>query len=236
MKILFFLCCLFASIGFSQSHEAFTSLLSKHVSNEGWVDYKELKKDKDNLRAYLTFLSQNVPDDNASKEEQLSFYINVYNAATLSLVVDHYPVESIKDIGGLFQSPFKQKFIRLGNETYSLDDIEKGILLPMGEPRVHFAINCASYSCPKLLNKAFETSTLYNQLEQVTKAFILSDENEISPNSLQLSKLFQWYKSDFESENQSLIDFLNRYATIQIQPNARISYKAYNWSLNKQHK
>lgn len=234
MNKFFFLLYIFISIGFSQTHEAFTSLLSEHVSNEGWVNYEELKKDKDKLQSYLAYLSQNVPEKKASKEEQLSFYINVYNAATLHLVIEHYPVESIKDIGGLFQSPFKQKFILLGNETYSLDDIEKEILLSMGEPRVHFAINCASYSCPKLLNRAFEASTLNNQLEEVTRAFILSEENEISPNSLQLSKIFQWYKSDFESDGLTLIDFLNRYSSIRIHLKARISYSTYNWALNKQ--
>lgn len=229
--IFLFLCC-FAS--YAQQHNAFSKVLTKHVSNQGWVNYDQLVDEKSSVSDYLAFLSNNVPKESASKDVKLSFYINLYNAATLFLVVDNYPVQSIKDIGGLFQSPFKLKFILLGEEIYSLDDIEKGILIPINEPRIHFAINCASYSCPKLLSEAFEASTLDSQLEKVTKEFINSNENKITSSLLQLSKIFQWYKSDFETDNQTLIDFLNQYSNIKILPNAKISYQSYNWDLNTQ--
>lgn len=227
--ITFFVTC----IGVAQTHDEFSKILTKFVSDDGWVNYNDLSKNKQQLSDYLDYLSKNKPNEKASREDKISFYINLYNASTLYLVVEHYPVKSIKDIGGLLQSPFKKKFIQLGSRELSLDDVEKGILIPMKEPRIHFAINCASYSCPRLLNTAFEASTLETQLEQVTTDFIRSSENKIQAANVQLSKIFQWYKSDFENNEGSLIDFLNKYSTIRIKADASITYLPYRWDLNE---
>jgi len=106
------------------------------------------------------------------------------------------------------------------------------MLLKMEEPRVHFAVNCASESCPKLNNSAFEAKNLDRQLNEATKAFINSKENEISMDKLKLSKIFKWYASDFEATAGSVIQFINPYTDKQISTDADVSYKDYSWKLN----
>jgi len=121
----------------------------------------------------------------------------------------------------------------LGAKWYNLNEIEHQILRKMNEPRIHFAIVCASYSCPKLRNKTYTAADLENQLTSVTKAFLNDPErNFISENNLELSKIFQWFAKDFK-QNGSLIDFLNRYSDIQISENSKKKFKDYNWTLNE---
>ena len=213
-------------------HTSFTQLLQNNVSKTGFVNYQQLKNEEDKLDQYLVLLSKNIPNKSWTKNEKIAHLINMYNAYTLKLILMNYPVESIKDIGNLLSSPFTTDFIPFNGEEISLDDIEKGMLLKLNEPRVHFAINCASKSCPKLQNEAFEAEKLDMQLEAATKAFINSEQNKISKNKLQLSKIFKWYASDFEAKNQSVIDFINKYTTIKIDKNAEIDYLDYSWKLN----
>lgn len=213
-------------------HSSFTTILQEHVSEDGFVNYKQLKKDEKKLDRYLDVLSDNTPKSNWTRNEKMAYLINTYNAYTLKLILENYPVESIKDIGGIFSSPFKKEFIPFDGELISLDDVEKGMLLKMNEPRVHFAINCASESCPKLQNEAFEAKNLNKQLDEATKEFILSKENEIAKDQLELSKIFKWYASDFENAAGSLIEFINPYLSVTISKNASISFKDYSWKLN----
>ena len=215
------------------SHQAWTNLLQKHVNEQGDANYKGFLKDKDQLLAYTEKLAQNPPAENWTKNEKKAYLINTYNAFTVLLIVNNYPLESIKDIGGFLSSPFGKKFIKLGNETYSLNDVEKGMLLKMGDARIHFAINCASYSCPKLENKAFTASGLNQRLDQASCNFLLSDKNNISVNSLQLSKIFKWYSSDFDDYSGSVINFVNAYTDKTISSDISIDYLDYNWSLNE---
>jgi len=215
------------------SHQKWTKLLQKHVSDHGLVDYKGFKKDKDQLLAYTRQLSQNPPAKNWSENEKKAYLINTYNAFTVLLIVNNYPLKSIKDIGGLLSSPFGKKFIKLGNETYSLNDVEKGMLLEMGDARAHFAVNCASFSCPKLENKAFTATGLDQQLNKASRNFLQSDKNKITENSLQLSKIFKWYSSDFEDYSGSVINFINDYTNHDISTDADIDYLDYDWSLNE---
>ncbi|WP_188457171.1 DUF547 domain-containing protein [Psychroflexus planctonicus] len=220
-------------------HSSFTKILQQNVTESGFVNYKQLKKDEKKLDRYLDVLSDNTPKSNWTKNEKMAYLINTYNAYTLKLILDNYPVESIKDIGGLFSSPFTTDFIPFttdfipfNGERISLDDVEKGMLLEMNDPRVHFAINCASESCPKLQNEAFEAKHLDKQLDETTKEFILSKENKITKNQLQLSKIFKWYASDFENAAGSIIEFINPYISVHISDNASISFKDYSWKLN----
>ena len=163
------------------------------------------------------------------KGAQLAFWINAYNAFTVDLIIKHYPVTSIKEI----KNPWKQRLWKLGNKTYSLEEIEHDILRKMNEPRIHFAIVCASYSCPKLQNKAFIAEDLETQLTTATKEFLADkNRNEISENSIELSKIFSWFSKDF-TENGTLIEFLNQYSIVQISPNAKKRFKDYNWALNE---
>ncbi|WP_370477800.1 DUF547 domain-containing protein [Tamlana flava] len=214
------------------AHQLFDELLQKHVSDDGVVNYKSFKTEYKKLLDYIHVLSLMHNYESfltLSKEEKLAYWINAYNALSIDLVLRHYPIKSIKDI----KNPWEQRLWKLGDSMYSLNKIEHDILRKMNEPRIHFAIVCASYSCPKLLNEAFTTPKLEKQLTEVTKEFLNdSRRNEISENKLKLSKIFQWFTKDFE-QNGSLIDFLNQYSDIKISSKAKKSFKEYNWSLNE---
>ena len=211
------------------SHELFSNLLKEYVSGEGNVNYKGFKENHSKLKDYIEYLSENAPVETWSKQEKLAYWINAYNALTIDLILKHYPIKSIKDI----KDPWDQGLWELGGTMYSLNQIEHDILRKMDEPRIHFAVVCASYSCPKLLNEAFTAPKLDQQLTKATKEFLNdSKRNEISRNKLKLSKIFQWFTKDFE-QNGSLIDFLNLYSDIEISAKAKKSFKDYNWSLNE---
>jgi hypothetical protein len=214
-------------------HQQWQDLLQTYVNTNGDVDYKNLKKNERKLDTYLDLISKNPPQDSWTKNQKKSYLINAYNAFTVKLILDHYPVESIKDIGGFFSSPFTTEFAKIDGKLYSLDDIEKGMLLKMGDPRVHFAVNCASESCPKLLNEAYVASKLDKQLDASTKTFVNSDKNKLSKTKIELSKIFKWYASDFESEFGSVIRFINMYANETIDEEAYIDYLSYSWELNE---
>ncbi len=209
-------------------HKRWTKLLQQFVTEDGKVNYQKIRVNKTNLTVYIDDLTHNTPNKHWSKQEKLAYWINAYNALTVDLIIRNYPVKSIKDI----KNPWKQRLWQFGDKWYNLEDIEHNILRKMDEPRIHFAIVCASYSCPKLQNTAFTASNLEEQLTNATKAFLGDTKrNEISENSLKLSKIFRWFDNDFE-QNGSVIDFLNQYTTITISKDAKISYKDYNWDLN----
>lgn len=210
-------------------HSQWNKLLKKHVSEQGFVDYSGFNKDVVALDSYLNFLSKNEPTQAWSAQEMLAYYINLYNAGTVKLIVENYPVKSIKDIS----RPWGKNRISVGDKMISLDEIEHGILRKMNEPRIHFALNCASISCPKLLNEAFTSDKIKEQLERVTKGFINSDKNKISASNAEISSLFDWYKKDFKVNGKTdVIAFINRYSIVKINPDAKISYMKYDWGLN----
>lgn len=218
-------------------HSKWTTLLQKHVTSDGHVDYGGFEADSLKLDEYLTLLGEHHPDPKTwSTDAQIAYWINVYNAYTVKLIVDHYPVESIKDIGGSIykvNTAWDIKLIELGGETYDLNNIEHSILRKQfDEPRMHFAINCASISCPKLHNKAFEAGNLDQQLTDAAQLFINDNSrNEITPDAAQLSKIFSWFKGDFTKE-KSLVEFINMYSETPLNEDARIGHLDYNWSLN----
>ncbi|OEK08072.1 hypothetical protein A8C32_15415 [Flavivirga aquatica] len=211
------------------SHNIWNTLLQKHVSNQGNVNYKAFKNDRKLLSTYITTLSQNMPNTSWAKEDKLAYWINAYNAMTIDLILRYYPLKSIKNI----KKPWDQRFWKLGDKWYNLNEIEHEILRKMNEPRIHFAIVCASFSCPKLQNKAFSALNLEEQLTTSTKQFLNDTKrNNISNNTLELSKIFKWFSSDF-TKNQSLIQFLNKYTSVQISDKAKKHFKDYDWSLNE---
>lgn len=211
------------------NHNNWNTLLQKHVSEQGNVNYKGLKTDRKALLNYISSLSENTPNDSWTKEEKLAYWINAYNAMTIDLILRHYPLESIKDI----KDPWDQRYWKLDKKWYNLNEIEHEILRKMNDPRIHFGIVCASFSCPKLQNEAFEASRIDAQLTLATKAFLNdSNRNEISGNNIKLSKIFQWFAKDFK-QNGTLIDFLNLYSTTEISAKAKKSFKDYNWNLNE---
>lgn len=210
-------------------HQKWSALLQKNVNANGDVNYEAFINDKKELEAYLTLLQKNAPAKNWSKNDKLAYYINLYNAGTVKLIIDNYPTKSIKDI----KSPWDKDVVAIGDTMYSLGYIEHKVLRKMNEPRIHFAINCASYSCPKLVNKAFLADTMDVQLETAAIDFIADKKrNVISANKVELSEIFKWFKSDF-TENTTLIGFINKYSTTQVKDGAKVKYIDYNWSLNE---
>jgi len=212
-------------------HSAWDGLLKKYVADNGDVNYKGFKKDAKLLNNYIDYLASKVPSKNWSKPEKLAYFINVYNANTIKLIIDNYPTKSVKDIS----NPWSKNRIKIGGDDFSLEDIEHENLRKMNDPRIHFAINCASASCPKLLNKAYTAQNVDALLEHATKGFISDPKkNIINERSVKLSKIFQWFKSDFTKQG-SLIDYINKYSDIKINSNASIDYLEYNWNLNEQY-
>ena len=216
-------------------HTVWNDLLHKHVSPIGKVNYKGFVKDSVELKIYLDSLSNNPPDKNTwSNEEQLAYWINAYNAFTVKLIVSHYPVKSITDLHPKFYIPLLNtvwhiKFFSIGGIPFNLDRIEHSILRKeFDEPRIHFAIVCASVSCPPLRNEAYVAIKLNDQLNNQAKLFINdAKRNNISRDKVDISKIFSWFKGDF-TKNGSLIQFLNLYSNIKISGDATIDYMEYN--------
>lgn len=207
---------------------AWDKVLKAHVSADGVVNYTAIKKDPAFDTALRLFATQH-PDASWSKNEAMAFWINVYNAFTVKLIVDNMPVKSIMDLG----KPWDKSFITLKGKTYSLNQIEHEILRPVyKDARVHFAINCASYSCPKLINAAFRAETLDATLTRVTKEFLKdTNRNHITANKAEVSQIFEWFADDFKREGD-VIAFLNKYGAVKIAAGTPLQYLEYNWNLN----
>ena len=220
------------------THEQWTNLLQKHVNPDGWVNYDGFIKDSLQLNNYLQQIESNYPNEkNWNREQILAYWINAYNAYTVQIVIRNYPVASIKDIKpgvAFLNSVWDIKFITIEGEQLDLNNIEHNILRKMNEPRIHFAVNCASYSCPKLLNTAYEAATIDNQLNQQAIDFINDPKrNVITAEKADVSSIFNWFTGDFTNDG-SLKDFLNKYSKVPITENTGINFLEYNWNLNKQ--
>ena len=221
-------------------HGAFDKVLKKYVNERGMVNYKGLKADQNGLNQYLDQLSKNPPKGLA-KADQMAYWINAYNAYTIRLVLDHYPVQSIKDIGSKIKIPFvttpwAAKFFTIGGDKMSLDNIEHGKLRKeFDDPRIHFAIVCASMSCARLRNEAYTAARLERQLEDQGRDFVNNPaKNKVGKDAAQLSKYFDWYKGDWNAKGQSVANWVNKYATTKIDAQTKITYLDYNWKLNEQ--
>lgn len=211
------------------NHEAFNTLLMVNVSESGVVNYKGFVQNKKLLEDYISSLGESLPTETWMKEDKLAYWMNAYNAMTIDLIVRNYPIKSIKDL----KKPWNQSLWKLGEKWYNLNEIEHQILRKMNEPRIHFGINCASFSCPPLLNEAFNASEVDAQLDKVAIRFINDPQrNIISEMSVQISEIFSWFAKDFKKDG-SLFEFLNKYSKIQIHPKAKKKYKKYDWTLNE---
>ncbi len=211
-------------------HSAWDALLQKHVNlTAGTLNYKGVKADKAKLEAYLTDLSNHKPADDWTPNEKLAYWMNVYNAFTVKLIVDNYPLKSINDL----EDPWGRKFIVLGGTSYSLNQVENSILRRY-TPLIHFGINCASVSCPRLYNQAFTPENVHRILAIQVKSFLnTSKYNQISARSPKVSSIFDWYKEDFTDNGKSSVAaFINRYASNKIEEGATLQYLEYNWNLN----
>lgn len=217
------------------SHEIWDTLLRQHVSEDGKVNYKGFIRDSVKFNQYLSLLSKNHPNEkNWSREEQFAYWINVYNAFTVKLIVDNYPTKSIKDIKNgvpFVNTVWDIKFIKIEGRDYDLNNIEHGILRPkFKDPRIHMAVNCASISCPKLFNRAFVASKLNEQLDEAARDFVNDDsKNKVSATNPKVSSIFKWYGGDFDT----VTDFINKYAKTKINKGAKLEYLDYDWGLNE---
>lgn len=225
----------------SQTHKVFTDVLQKYVKY-GLVDYKALKQDQ-KFETYLNKLS-NTDLSQLSEREELAFWINTYNAFTLKAIIDNYPVKSINDIKYGEKSVWDEDFIPINKKKYSLNEIEHKILrVRFDEPRIHFAIVCASISCPALRNEAFDANKLEAQLQEESVRFLTDkDRNDfdLSKRTAYLSKIFDWFDEDFGKNDKEILQFVSKFLPDNIKKDMlentdkwKINYKDYNWNLNE---
>ena len=215
----------------------YAELLGKYV-HKGTVDYDGLKKEEARLDSYLKLLEKADSAD-LPRDEQFAFYANAYNAWTIKLILSGYPrIDSIKDLGSLFKSPWKKKIVRIDGEVLTLDNVEHDILRPrFKDPRIHFAINCAAYSCPPLGSEPFRGADLDEQLDEVTRRFVNNPKRSyLEGDTLYVSKIFKWFAEDF---NNDPYGFVVNYADGDFKENLEaargrvtVKYLPYDWSLN----
>ena len=210
-------------------YKSWDTFLKKYVSATGDVDYKSIKANKKELDAITKTFSATSVLPSWSKSDQLAFWINAYNAFTIDLIVNNYPLKSIQGLDG--GKPWDVKRINIGGKKYSLNNIENDIIRPQfKDARIHFAVNCAAKSCPPILNGAFFGKTLDTQLDDVTKKFINNKKYQtISSSNITLSKIFDWYAVDFGE----IVTFMNKYSTVKVNKNAQVTSREYNWALNE---
>jgi hypothetical protein len=219
-------------------HTLYVDLLKKYVK-DGVVNYQGLKNEESRLNAYLKVL-EGTDTGQLSRDEQLAFYINAYNATTIKLILTAYPgVKSIRDLGGrVFNRVFSKEIVRIEGKTISLDDLEHGIIRPrFKEPRVHFAVNCASTSCPPLISEPYQGSILDQQLDASTRAFLNNPQrNYLEGNQLYVSRIFKWFSEDF---NDDVVGFFLKFADGDVREQLtanrdriKVKYLDYDWSLN----
>ena len=255
-----------AGQGFDHEHRAWTALLAKHVvvidgGRASQVRYAGFRQDRAQLKGYLDALSGVSAQEFSgwTKPQQIAFLVNAYNAFTVEKILTRYPdIKSIWDFGKVFGNPFKDEFFTLLGRKQSLDGIEHGTLRRKGaydEPRVHFAVNCASVGCPMLREEAYVAERLDAQLEEQTARF-LSDRSRNRLNAqtgaLEVSKIFDWFKEDWtrgyrgfagkQPPIQSREQYFGRYAQLladgaQQQKvvedgKAPIGFLEYDWALN----
>lgn len=231
-------------------HSAFTAVLARYVNAQGMVDYAGLKRDAA-LDAYLAQLAAADPS-RLSRDAQLAFWINAYNAGTMKLIVDRYPVSSILRITpnrlgvavpGTSQMPFKIRFLRVAGALRTLDEIEHEIIRPrFREPRVHAALVCAAVSCPPLRREAYTPERLDAQLDAQMRTWLQDRAKNRIPETddrIALSKIFDWFKDDFGGSDAAVQRYLARYFEGAVKQRLeaagyRITHLRYSWDLNDQ--
>ncbi|GAB5524442.1 MAG: hypothetical protein Roseis2KO_23140 [Roseivirga sp.] len=228
----------FAGSPTAPDHSAWTKLLSKYVEDNGLVNYQGFINDKAALESYLETLSSNAPGDTWTENEKLAYWINAYNAFTVKLIVDNYPLKSIKDLNPTLSVPtvntiWSKEWFQIGGQDFSLDRIEHKILRKdFEEPRIHFAVNCASISCPVLRPEAYTADKVDRQLDEQARIFLNDPtRNSITENRIEVSKIFSWFGGDFK-KGQSLLEFIDQYTKVDIDDKAKVRFMKYDWNLN----
>lgn len=219
-----------AAVPSAPDHSAWNQQLQRFVNASGNVNYAGWKQNEGELDAYLAVLAASTPQQNWGREASMAYWLNVYNAFTIKLILQNWPVQSITDLHG--GKPWDVKWINLAGKKYGLNQIENEIIRPRyKDARIHFAVNCAAASCPPLHNKAFVAEGLNATLNRLTRQFINNSKyNTVETNRLELSKIFDWYGSDFGG----LQAYVNRFTDKDIDPAATVDFQEYDWALNKQ--
>lgn len=223
----------------SFSHDLFDQVLQEYADEAGQVNYTKLKANPEKLEKYLDLLAvANLTE--LSYNAQLAFWVNAYNALVIKGVIDHYPTTSVRKVkwfGGFFS---RLKF-QVAGQTYTLNQIEHDIIrTEFVDPRVHFVLVCASTSCPPLENSAFSAETIEKRLETATFNFIQNPDKvriDRSKREVHLSKIFKWYKNDFNEGYDGVVDFLADYlppedADFVSANDVKFHYMDYDWTLN----
>ena len=227
------------------SHDKWDQLLKDFVDDKGEVHYKDWSTSEAGvamLDQYIDELSSASLTKYASKEGQLAFWINAYNAVTIKGILREYPTTSIRNHTAKFggYNIWKDLMLRVGGGEYSLDDIEHQLLRPMGEPRIHFAIVCASVSFPKLLNEAFDKEKLDSQLSKNATDFFAEAKNfsyDAKRQEFVMSSILSWFGKDFGRNQEEVLRAISPYLpesarAIANQNSVSVSYLQYNWNLN----
>ncbi|ODS32249.1 MAG: hypothetical protein SCARUB_02643 [Candidatus Scalindua rubra] len=220
----------------------FDGILGRYVSKDGLVNYKGLKEDKEFIR-YIEYLSNTDPRKLPTDKHRMAFWINAYNAFVIKGVLEEYPIKSVLKVGWIPHSFFKRKKFDTKHGEITLQVLENEKLREaFREPRIHFVINCASISCPKLLTEAYSAEKLEEQLEAQAVSFIndksrnyLDKENKV----LYLSRIFKWYEGDFIKKGEKIEDYVAGYlnpddAEFVRNNEVAVKYLDYDWGLNEQ--
>jgi len=236
-----------ASEAFDHTHARFGRVLAGYVQ-EARVDYAGLKQNPAELDTYLTELASVPPAvfKDWSEEERLAFLINLYNAQTLRLVINHYPLKSIRSIGTLPGAAWRIRDVRFGGSLLTLDHLEnKLIRVDYDEPRIHFALVCAAEGCPPLRSEPYVGERLNDQLDDQARLFLgTPDKNRFDEAKaiLWLSPIFKWYKKDFTDPAGSLDAYVQPFLpassgnALATAPEVSVRYTDYSWSLNQLNK
>ena len=197
------------------------------------INYEFLRDDV----AFRNLISETESFDTSKLEtdlQKISFWVNVYNIAAVNLITKHEPKNSIKDLGWAFDSVWDKPAITINNVSYSLNKIEHDILRKMGEPGFHFAIVCASLSCPNLRSEAYTANLLFSQLDDQTTQFLKNPTKgliyNVSRNQVEISKIFHWFEKDFGGK-EGIKNFISEYIKLPTDTYG-ITYLPYNWDLN----
>ena len=233
-----------------QAYALWDAVLGRYVDAEGLVDYAGLQTEgRAQLEAFMRWLAGADPDSFATEAEQVAFWINAYNAVVIWQVVQNYPIDSVRDVGhlfGLVGGFFKREY-PIARRQMSADDIEHGTLRARyKDARIHWALVCGAFGCPRLLNRAWRPQTLDDTLTAQAREFLAQPralQLDRNADTLWLSKYFDWYAEDFEAEAGSVIDYVLRYAPEQAastirdhRDTLRVRFLEYDWTLNDQRK
>lgn len=235
------LTCRTVAADFDQSHALLDGVLKRHVKSAR-VDYASLKAHPEELNRYLDQVAavSKAEFKKWSEHQQIAFLSNAYNAYTLKLIADHFPLKSIKDIGSFFSGPWDQPVVRLFGQVTTLGQIEHGMLRKeYDEPRIHFALVCGAKGCPPLRAEAYTGSRLEVQLVDQARQFLAeTNKNRVSAaeRTIYLSPIFKWFAGDFEKSHGSVTAALRPYwaGNVLATDGFRIRYTDYDWSLNAQ--